>query len=156
MSNSRTLAARARAKSPQEKASITAFEVAPRIFCIRFWPALAGAQHGVQTTDARLRGPQGALLTAIGRLEGVVYRMGDPVFFGFPRLPGSEALTCALAARRECVQHAPESAEVALSCSTVGLRKYADVLTRPWEFLGSPELSDALTAGVRFNRMEPM
>jgi hypothetical protein len=135
----------AQAGAPRES---TEFAIVPQIFYVRMWNE-TGSEL---VADSVIRGPEGALLAAIARLGGIVYRTGT-TFFGFPGLDGLHALKAAREARDRCALAAGPSVIVGLSCSTVGSRRFADVLTKPWEFIGSSRLNEALTSRVRFHQM---
>jgi hypothetical protein len=148
------LAARARAKSLQERASITAFDVAPRIYCIRVWSRDRAATERIP--DTKLTGPEAIVEAATQLADGVVYLWGsDTIIFGFPDVPAQEALARALTIRRQCQRQAQNGVEISLSASTWGLSKWKGVLSAPWNFLNSAELDKALREGVGFNRVEP-
>jgi hypothetical protein len=114
-------------------------------------PSAQAAEESGEIVD-----PRCALLAAIYRLEGAPYLLGNPVFFGFRNLPTPEALKCARTARRECARHAPDDVKVAVSCSTVAPKECTEALTRPWDFLRTDELREALTQGILFHRLEPL
>lgn len=103
-----------------------------------------------------MRGPEGALLAAIGAAQGIVYRAGNPTFFGFPGVETMDGLKRARLVRRGCEQAAPPTAVVALSCSTVGRKSHAEMLSKPWAFVGSDALFEAMGSHVLYYRMEPI
>jgi hypothetical protein len=117
-------------------------QVSPPIFCIRVW------NHPRPKAAAKVT--KAAIVRGRGTFYGDV---GGTAFFGFRRLDASEALAMAIEVRRICAGELKE-AEVSLSASTLAPKKWARIISAPWLFIGSEELSEALNAGVQFNPVE--
>jgi hypothetical protein len=117
-------------------------EVSPKIFYLAFLDSLR------QISTARFK----AKVTKSG---GVVYLdTRYSVFFGYPNLGPAAALRlaegCAIAealARRD-------PSTISLRMSTYCSSRWEPMISRPWDFLGTDELHEALVAGVQFNSVD--
>src|SRR5467141_1488675 len=119
------------------------FEVEPRIFWLKFWPRPVDPL-AVISAEVSIKRAGGT--TYLGRSE--------IVFFGFPQLSTDDALTHAARIQQGCAREFRD-VDISVSVSTFAANKWKRVLAAPWDFVGTGDLAEALTAGVQFNRLEP-